>query len=106
MEEIFKNLNEKQTEAVKAVDGPVLVISGPGSGKTRCLTHRVAYLISQGIRPGSILAITFTNKSANEMKERITKLLGTENWELGVRSAVPMIGTFHSVCLRILMREI
>jgi len=106
MEEIFKNLNEKQIEAVKAIDGPVLVISGPGSGKTRCLTHRVAYLISQRIRPNEILAITFTNKAANEMKERITKLLGTGDWELGIRSAVPMIGTFHSICLRILRKEI
>jgi len=106
MEEIFKNLNTKQIEAVKAIDGPVLVISGPGSGKTRCLTHRIAYLISQGIKPTSILAITFTNKSANEMKERITKLLGTGDWELGIRSTVPMLGTFHSVCLRILRKEI
>src|SRR3989344_3094119 len=106
MEEIFKNLNTKQIEAVKAIDGPVLVISGPGSGKTRCLTHRIAYLISQGIKPTSILAITFTNKSANEMRERITKLLGTGDWELGIRSTVPMLGTFHSVCLRILRKEI
>lgn len=99
MEEIFKNLNDKQIEAVKAVEGPVLVISGPGSGKTRCLTHRVAYLISQGIRPESILAITFTNKAANEMKERVEGLLKT-------MSAQPVMGTFHSICLRILRREI
>ncbi len=98
-EEIFKNLNDKQIEAVKAIDGPVLVISGPGSGKTRCLTHRVAYLISQGTRPGSILSITFTNKAANEMKERIDSLLK-------VKSAQPVIGTFHSICLRILRKEI
>ena len=110
MEEIFKNLNEKQIEAVKAIDGPVLVISGPGSGKTRCLTHRVAYLISQGIRPGSILAITFTNKASNEMKERITKLLGDKNNpSTGSGSSVisqPTMGTFHSICLRILRKEI
>ncbi len=99
MEKIFESLNKKQVEAVKAIDGPVLVISGPGSGKTRCLTHRVAYLISQGIRPGSILAITFTNKASNEMRERIDKLLK-------VKSAQPMIGTFHSICLRILRKEI
>ncbi len=98
-EEIFKNLNERQVEAVKAVEGPVLVISGPGSGKTRCLTHRVAYLISQGIKPNNILAITFTNKASNEMRERIDNLLKT-------RSAQPMIGTFHSICLRILRKEI
>ena len=109
-DEIFKNLNGKQIEAVKAVEGPVLVISGPGSGKTRCLTHRVAYLISQGIRPGSILAITFTNKASNEMKERIQKLLEigppAGGWKLEIASAGPTIGTFHSICLRILRKEI
>ncbi len=98
-DEIFKNLNEKQIEAVKAIQGPVLVISGPGSGKTRCLTHRIAYLISQGIKPDSILSITFTNKASNEMKERIDKLLK-------IKSAQPTMGTFHSICLRILRREI
>lgn len=106
MEEIFKNLNDKQIEAVKTVDGPVLVISGPGSGKTRCLTHRVAYLISQGIRPDNILAITFTNKASNEMKERINVLLNQENKPSFGRIGQPVIGTFHSVCLRILRREI
>ena len=107
MEEIFKNLNEKQIEAVKAIDGPVLVISGPGSGKTRCLTHRVAYLISQGIRPGSILAITFTNKAANEMKTRVADLLGADSRRLerGL-TQMPIMGTFHSTCLRILRKEI
>ena len=99
VEEIFKNLNEKQVEAVKAVEGPVLVISGPGSGKTRCLTHRVAYLISQGIKPGEILAITFTNKASNEMKVRVQQLLKTA-------SVQPVMGTFHSICLRILRKEI
>lgn len=103
MNEIFKNLNEKQIEAIKAVEGPVLVISGPGSGKTRCLTHRVAYLISQGVKPDEILAITFTNKAANEMKERINKLLGVGDQKL---KTSPVIGTFHSICLRILRREV
>lgn len=106
MEEIFKNLNTKQIEAVKAIEGPVLVISGPGSGKTRCLTHRVAYLISQGIKPDNILAITFTNKASNEMKERINVLLNQENKPSFGRIGQPVIGTFHSVCLRILRREI
>lgn len=106
--EILKGLNDKQVEAIKTLQGPVLVISGPGSGKTRCLTHRVAYLISQGIRPGSILAITFTNKAANEMKERIQKLIGNKNNPSASSgsSASPTMGTFHSICLRILRKEI
>ena len=103
MDKIFEGLNDKQVEAVRVIDGPVLVISGPGSGKTRCLTHRVAYLISQGVRPNNILSITFTNKAANEMKERIENLLKTGNCKL---ETSPVIGTFHSVCLRILRREI
>ncbi len=98
---IFEGLNNKQVEAVRATDGPVLVISGPGSGKTRCLTHRVAFLISQGIKPESILAITFTNKAANEIKERVSRLLEGEG-----KFHQPMLGTFHSVCLKILRREI
>ena len=105
MSDIFKNLNPKQVEAVKIINGPVLVISGPGSGKTRCLTHRVAYLISSGIDPNDILAVTFTNKAADEIKERIQQLLKIENYKLKIQSASPTIGTFHSICLRILRRE-
>ncbi|HWA64535.1 MAG TPA: UvrD-helicase domain-containing protein [Candidatus Paceibacterota bacterium] len=100
---ILRGLNDKQIEAVKTLDGPVLVISGPGSGKTRCLTHRVAYLIASGIPPASILAITFTNKAANEMKERIGTLLGTAKKK---SQELPAISTFHSLGLRILRREI
>jgi len=99
MEKIFNGLNDKQVEAVKIIDGPVLVISGPGSGKTRCLTHRIAYLISQDIKPENILAVTFTNKASNEMKERVQNLLDT-------KKVHPLIGTFHSICLKILRREI
>lgn len=99
---IFENLNEKQIEAVKVINGPVLVISGPGSGKTRCLTHRIAHLIDQGIRPENILALSFTNKAAREMGERVTKLLDNGIYE----SRKPLMGTFHSVCVRILRREI
>lgn len=98
---ILKGLNEKQQEAVKAIDGPVLVISGPGSGKTKCLTHRVAWLIASGIKPENILAITFTNKASGEMKERISKLLGKKG-----DGPAPTIGTFHSLGLRILRKEI
>jgi len=104
MDSIFKGLNDKQVEAVKAVDGPVLVISGPGSGKTKALTHRIAYMISQGINPANILGITFTNKSAAEMKERISHLLGSKGKDKKLE--MPTIGTFHAIGLRILKREI
>lgn len=96
---IFEGLNDKQVEAVKAVEGPVLVISGPGSGKTRCLTHRIAYLIASGIYPVHILAITFTNKASEEMQARVASLLGTDK-------QLPTVSTFHSICLRILRKEI
>ncbi len=102
MDKIFQGLNEKQLEAVKVIDGPVLVISGPGSGKTKCLTHRVAHLISTGIRPENILALTFTNKAAGEMRERVDSLLRY----CATALQPPLIGTFHSIGLRILRREI
>ena len=76
MDKIFHGLNDKQLEAVKIIGGPVLVISGPGSGKTKCLTHRIAHLIANGIKPENILALTFTNKASQEMKERVSRLLG------------------------------
>lgn len=99
MNPIFKGLNAKQLEAVQIVDGPVLVISGPGSGKTKCLTHRIAYLIGAGIAPENILALTFTNKAAGEVKERVGKLIGQ-------KESGPAIGTFHSIGMRILRRDI
>ncbi|MEK7515303.1 MAG: UvrD-helicase domain-containing protein [Patescibacteria group bacterium] len=95
MEHILKGLNEKQQDAVRAIQGPVLVISGPGSGKTRCLTHRIAYLIAHGIPPASILAVTFTNKAAKEIGDRVRALMPAMPSE-------PAMGTFHSICLRIL----
>ena len=96
----LKGLNERQGEAVIHGEGPLLILAGAGSGKTRVLTHRIAYLIEErGIFPGNILAITFTNKAANEMKERIEKLLNGNVDDI-------WMGTFHSVCVRILRHDI
>lgn len=97
-EKVLKDLNQSQIEAVKAVSGPVLIIAGPGSGKTRCLSHRVAYMIYMGIKPENILCITFTNKASQEMKERVQNLLGRLR-------AMPLVGTFHSICAKILRQE-
>jgi DNA helicase-2/ATP-dependent DNA helicase PcrA len=97
--DFIKDLNEAQQKAVLAINGPSLVIAGAGSGKTRVLTYRIAYLLSQDIPPGSILALTFTNKAAREMKDRIGKLVGPE------RARYLWMGTFHSVFSKILRRE-
>jgi DNA helicase-2/ATP-dependent DNA helicase PcrA len=100
---ILRGLNDKQLEAAETIEGPVLVLAGAGSGKTSTLTKRIAYMIAEGISPFNILAVTFTNKAAKEMKERISHLLETA-FEGDVPS-MPMVGTFHSVCLNILHRE-
>jgi DNA helicase II / ATP-dependent DNA helicase PcrA len=92
------HLNPVQRDAVQAVDGPVMIVAGAGSGKTRVLTYRAAYLIERGVRPDAILALTFTNKAANEMKSRIVSLVG------GSSRAIWM-GTFHSIFARILRLE-
>ena len=105
-EMIFKGLNEKQIEAVRAIEGPVLILAGAGSGKTRALTHRIAHMIASGIRPENILAVTFTNKASDEIKNRVYDLLKADSRELKVATASPWLGTFHSICVRILRREI
>ena len=96
---ILDDLNESQREAVVYEDGPALVIAGAGSGKTRVLTYKIAYLIQRGMKPWNILALTFTNKAATEMKARIAQLVGQE-----VANYLHM-GTFHSIFSRILRRE-
>jgi DNA helicase-2/ATP-dependent DNA helicase PcrA len=93
-------LNLEQRHAAETLDGPVLILAGAGSGKTRALTYRVANLIDHGVSAWSILALTFTNKAAREMKERVEKLIGTEQAEQA------WISTFHSTCARILRRDI
>lgn len=111
---LLAGLNDEQKEAVLTTDGPVLVIAGAGSGKTRLLTHRIAYLIKEKeISPKNILAVTFTNKAAEEMKERVKKLLGgpprlarSESGEARQSYRQPWMGTFHHVCVRILRMEI
>ena len=98
MADLLKDLNDAQKQAVVAMDGPMMVIAGAGSGKTRVLTYKVAYLISQGVDPFNILALTFTNKAAMEMKNRVAELVGSEAQNV-------WMGTFHSVFARLLRRD-
>ena len=109
--EIFADLNNEQIEAVKTINGPVLILAGAGSGKTKTLTHRVAYILSQGINPENILAVTFTNKAAEEMRRRISQLLMANsqwprNYKPSAISPKLFIGTFHSFGAKILRQEI
>lgn len=99
MSKILRNLNPDQKNAVMAENGPILILAGAGSGKTRTLAHRFAYLIESGVKQEDILALTFTNKAATEMAERVIKLLDKKTGKF-------YMGTFHSVCARILRQEI
>ena len=101
MIDLERELNPQQLDAVRTAEGPLLILAGAGSGKTRVITFRIAHLIEERkVRPEQILAVTFTNKAAEQMKERVFSLLH------GTRSANPMISTFHSFCVRVLRRGI
>ena len=99
MIDYLRDLNERQREAVLHVDGPLMIVAGAGSGKTKVLTTRVAHLMANGVDSFNILALTFTNKAAKEMKERVERILGNNE----ARNLY--IGTFHSVFARILRAE-
>lgn len=99
MEQYLENLNEAQRNAVVNIEGPSLVIAGAGSGKTRVLTYRIAHLLNQGVQPSKVLALTFTNKAAREMKERISAVVGSQ------AARYLWMGTFHSIFSRILRNE-
>ncbi|MBY7142678.1 DNA helicase PcrA [Virgibacillus sp. NKC19-3] len=100
MDGLLKGLNKEQRDAVKHTDGPLLIMAGAGSGKTRVLTHRIAYLLGEkDVSARNVLAITFTNKAAREMKDRVRRLVGPESEQMWV-------STFHSMCVRILRRDI
>ncbi len=100
MENLLENLNKEQKEAVKTTQGPLLILAGAGSGKTKVLTTRIAYMIQNGVKPRNILAVTFTNKAAKEMKERIGKIIGEDTVKY------MWVGTFHGICGRILRENI
>ncbi len=101
--DLLEGLNPEQKRAVQTTEGPLLIQAGAGSGKTMVLTHRIAHIISSHkATPYNILSVTFTNKAAKEMRERVAKLLG-ENAQN--RSFMPYMGTFHSICVRLLRQD-
>lgn len=104
---VLEGLNEAQAKAVTASDGPLLILAGAGSGKTKTLTHRIAYLIQEkNVWPNQILAVTFTNKAAKEMRDRLWQLTATANdGDAPSRSYMPWMGTFHGICVRLLRQD-
>lgn len=96
-EDLLKDLNDQQQKAVKQIDGPMVILAGAGSGKTRVITSKVRYMIEKGIDPSSILCVTFTNKAATEMKERLSNY-----FQKITPGARPTVATFHSICAKIL----
>src|SRR5215210_2597664 len=100
--DFLSQLNPQQREAVTQTDGPLLILAGAGSGKTRVITYRIAYLIAEHkVAPHNILAVTFTNKAAQEMRQRVELLLSGSQL-----SSAPLLSTFHSLCVRILRQHI
>src|SRR5579863_4504591 len=103
----LSTLNPQQRLAVETIHGPVLILAGAGTGKTRVITYRIAHLVENGVSPGNILGVTFTNKAAREMQERVTKLLPRPARTAdGQKPDRPTICTFHSLCVRILRQHI
>jgi len=103
----LNSLNPQQRQAVETIQGPVLILAGAGTGKTRVITFRIAHMIAKGIRPANVLAVTFTNKAAREMKERVTKLVPRDSVRnQDGKTDRPTISTFHSLCVRILRQHI
>lgn len=100
-----EGLNQEQKKAVETLGGPVLILAGAGSGKTKTLTHRIANLIASGVSEREILAVTFTNKAAKEMRNRLFKLLNPKVFDEAPRTFMPYMGTFHSICVKILRIE-